>query len=162
MTKWECDIRADLEWQKTDIYQVGDRETGLSIRAEGTWKHSTDWGPVGPDGNIPGRSGAYYRHLNAEGKSEFLYSGDGAYMGQLLGRWGPDGSPFRINDWFLYITDSPDASKNLYMAMNDKSGDGFKDNEGVMHVVAYTYDRREVAPHWSYNRFSNTWSTSTY
>ncbi|MCX2969238.1 MULTISPECIES: hypothetical protein [Streptomyces] len=162
MTEWQLDVRADLEWQKTDIYQLGDSETGLSVRAAGTWIHSSDWEAVGPDGRIPGKEGLYHRHLETEGKTEFLHSGPRGYMGSLIGKWGPDGTPFKVGDAYLYISDSPDPDKKLYLAMNDKSGAGFEDNSGVMHILARTYDRRAVAAHWSYNRFSQTWSTSTY
>ncbi|MEU3448847.1 hypothetical protein AB0H29_16760 [Streptomyces thermolilacinus] len=46
--------------------------------------------------------------------------------------------------------------------MNDNTGSGFEDNVGVMHVYARIFDNHGSEQHWSYDRLSDTWSTSTY
>lgn len=163
-TSWQYDIRADLEWQPTEIRKVAETDRGLSIRAEGEWKYrkDLDWA-VDADGARKDHEGAIYPHLQTEGKSGYLHTAPDGYMGSLIGKWGPDGSVFRVGKHRIFTDGTAsDTSKTLYLAMNDSSGPGFKDNEGVMHIHACFFDNRDRGQHWSYDRIAGTWSSSTY
>ncbi|GHI10082.1 hypothetical protein AQI88_41130 [Streptomyces cellostaticus] len=165
MTTWQYDIRADLGWQETAIHQVPDK--GVMLEAAGEWKHANDWDAVDAEGHKvskkPGTmDGAFYRHLAVAGRPEFLHSGTDAYVGSLIGKWGPDGVPFKMGKRRSFMSGSSvDTSKKLYLAMNDREGEeGLKDNSGVMHVIAAVYTRSEREPRWTYSRFGG-WSTTT-
>ncbi|MFG3016796.1 hypothetical protein ACGFZB_41385 [Streptomyces cinerochromogenes] len=162
-TSWKYDIRADLEWQPTQIRKVAETGKGLGIRAEGEWKYRKDLDfAVDADGVREGYEGAIYDHLRTQGKAGYLHTAPDGYMGSLIGKWGPDGSVFKIGKHRIFTDGSAsDTSKTLYLAMNDESGKGFQDNEGVMHVFAYIFDNRDREQHWTYDRHSDTWSSST-
>ncbi|WP_158754671.1 hypothetical protein [Streptomyces sp. NRRL F-2580] len=161
-TSWQYDIRADLEWQPTEIRKVAETGKGLSIRAEGEWKYRKDLHAVDADGVQKGYEGATYDHLRTQGRAGYLHAAPDGYLGTLIGKWGPDGSVFKVGKHRIFTDGTAsDISKTLYLAMNDESGAGFKDNEGVMHVRAYIFDNRDREQHWSYDRIAGTWSSST-
>ncbi|MFF1561684.1 hypothetical protein [Streptomyces sp. NPDC058279] len=158
---WQYDVRADRGWQATDIRKVADSSKGVSVRADGEWKHSPDWDAVGPDGNIPGKEGAFYPHLVAKGRTEYPHSGDDAYVGSLIGKWGPDGGVFRINKGLVFdCGPNVDTSKTLYLAINDRP-DELSENTGVMHVFARIYNSGDREQNWYYDRIANCWRSST-
>lgn len=73
-TSWQYDIRADLEWQPTEIRKVAQTGKGLGIWAEGEWQYRKDKPAVGPDGRQKGMEGALLPHMQTAGRPEYLHS----------------------------------------------------------------------------------------
>ncbi|MER6567479.1 hypothetical protein ABT288_15120 [Streptomyces sp. NPDC001093] len=152
---WTYDIQANGGWQETKIR--GDGSRYLMVRAAGEWayRQGKDVYTVDADGQSP-KVGQSVEHLRTAGKPQYLHAGQDGVIGSLIGKWGPNGGPFKIGKHFAFS--NPDTSNFLYLAMNDNAGDGFKDNSGVMQVVAYLYVSKEREPQWVWEGTPRRWT----
>jgi hypothetical protein len=148
-------IYAAKGWQDTGYRPGAQSSTYIVIRAEGQWCVRTDDRPYGTRNADGGRddTGAVY-WVNCEGDQAYPYSGPGARMGQLIGKFGANGAPFIVGKFQKWsVADCP--SGTLWLCANHPDT---TNNDGSLEVTFTTsnvYGSPEKSQHW--DRIAQRW-----
>ena len=113
-------IQADQKagWQKLGSIKSEYVTSGCVINASGTWCFNAkerDARTCNPDGQ--GNRGNYYVMHVANETSYILHDAE-AVLGELVGRIGTNGEPFRIGKSTSIYPDNSDVGKDIWVSMN--------------------------------------------
>ncbi|RON06248.1 hypothetical protein [Pseudomonas brassicacearum] len=113
-------IKADQKagWQKIGSVISEYTNKGFVIDVSGTWCFNTNERD-GRTCEADGRSGAgNYWPMKVPGETSYILHDQDAVLGELVGRIGNNGTPFRIGKHLSGVFDASDVGKDIFVSMN--------------------------------------------